>query len=93
MLTTQGCRTPDRCRATIHVCDPEPGSDAWFAEELGYACMSAAPTVDDLAEDFAWIVGLIRLFLDRRRFRGDAVTTQALVAARRRLIAAISGAA
>lgn len=68
----QGCRTPNRCSATIHVCDPEPGSDAWLADVLGDAAMSAAPTVDDLAEDLEWIVGLIRVFFDCRRFRAQA---------------------
>jgi hypothetical protein len=92
MLTlTQGCRTPNRCRTQAHVCDPEPGSDAWLADALGDADMSAAPTAADLAEDLAWLVGLIRLFFDERRHEA---TTQAVIEdARRQLVAAIGGAA
>jgi hypothetical protein len=88
---TQSCRTPNRCRAQAHVCDPEPGSDAWLADALGDSDMKLTPTADDLAEDLAWLVGLIYLFFDDRRHEA---TTQAVIEdARRQLIAAIGGAA
>ncbi len=91
MLTTQGCRTPNRCRVHAHVCDPEPGSDAWLADALGDAAMSAAPTVDDFAEDVDWVAGLVRLLFDCRRHEA---TTQGMIEdARHRLVAAIGGAA
>jgi hypothetical protein len=88
---TQGCRTPNRCRATVHVCDPEPGSAAWLANLLSDAAMAAAPSADDLAEELEWIVLQIRAFFDYRRH--EATTPAVLSDSRHRLVAAIGGAA